>query len=394
MATPYMSMTQVERDALTDAMQQQQLLLESLNVKRLADVEPELVSWLWPGRLPRGKLVLLDGDPSIGKSTLGMDLAGRVSAGKEMPDGCVLDAAGDVVILSAEDGAADTIRPRLDAAGGDPERVHLLIDVLEHDDEGRARRRAPLLPVDIDRIEALVRKTRADLALVDVLAAYLGKTDSYRDSEVRGVLHPLAQMAERTGCVVLCLRHLTKNGGTNPLHRGQGSIAFTGAARVVLLAGADPEDDSRRILAVSKNNLAPIGDALAFRLVNAPEHGCARVAWEGTTTHRAVDLLSVRDDDIDTRDAADVLREVLADGPLRVKDALEKMAEAGFSKDQAKRAKSKAGVRSVKFGKPGDADSGWQWKLPPRKRAVPEESEGEGGARIHPSLPSLLGEAT
>jgi hypothetical protein len=39
-------------------------------VTTMANVAPERVSWLWDGRLPRGKLVVLDGDPGLGKSTL------------------------------------------------------------------------------------------------------------------------------------------------------------------------------------------------------------------------------------------------------------------------------------------------------------------------------------
>ncbi len=361
-------------------------VLRSVVSVRLSDVDPERVRWLWSGRLPLGKLVMLDGDPSVGKSTIAVDLAARVSTGSPMPDGSRLDGPGAVVLLSAEDGAGDTIRPRLDAAGGNAERVHLFTDVIEVDDEGRTRRRPPALPRDVDRLEALVRHSGAALVVVDVLAAYLGGTDSHRDTDVRSVLHPLAAMADRTSCVVVCLRHLSKSGGPNPLYRGGGSIAFIGAARAAMLAAVDPEDEGRRVLAVSKCNLAPIGPSLAYRLVDSPEHGCARVAWEGVTTHRASDLLAPTDDD--SLDAAAVLRQLLDDGPMWVKDAVDAMAVAGFSKDQAKRAKAKAGVRSCKVGKPGDAESGWQWGLPQREQDTPQGSEGSGRAPLLPSLPS------
>jgi RecA-family ATPase len=88
----------------------------------LSEVEPERVEWLWPGRIPKGKLSLVEGDPGTGKSALTADLAARVSTGGELPDGASCEAAG-VVLLSAEDGLADTVRPRLDAAGADPSRV-------------------------------------------------------------------------------------------------------------------------------------------------------------------------------------------------------------------------------------------------------------------------------
>ncbi len=110
----------------------------------LAAVQPEHVQWLWPGRLPLGKLVVLDGDPAVGKSTLAVDLAARVTIGTRWPDGTDCPA-GDVLILSAEDGLADTIRPRLDAASGDPARVHALTDVRYREDDGTVRTRTPTL---------------------------------------------------------------------------------------------------------------------------------------------------------------------------------------------------------------------------------------------------------
>jgi hypothetical protein len=90
--------------------------------KLLSEVEPERVEWLWPGRLPLGKLSVLDGDPGLGKSALTLDLAAKASAGLELPDGGRCGPAG-VVLLSAEDGLADTVRPRLDAAGAAAERI-------------------------------------------------------------------------------------------------------------------------------------------------------------------------------------------------------------------------------------------------------------------------------
>jgi RecA-family ATPase len=98
--------------------------------KLLSEVKPESVWWLWPGRLPLGKLAVLDGDPGLGKSAVTLDLAARVSAGLDLPDGGRCGPAG-VVLLSAEDGLADTIRPRLDAAGADTERIVALSTVAD-----------------------------------------------------------------------------------------------------------------------------------------------------------------------------------------------------------------------------------------------------------------------
>ncbi len=381
-----------------DAGDGEHALLASVRSVRVADVKAERVRWLWPGRLPRGKLVAFDGDPSLGKSTLSLDLAARVSTGSPMPGETVsTEGAATVVLLSAEDGIGDTIRPRLEAAGADLNLVHVLTEVLDTDDEGKVTARPPSIPDDVARLEALVISTGAVLVVVDVLNAYLGaRVDGHRDQDVRRALQRLAAMAERTGAVVVVIRHLNKSAGGNALYRGGGSIGIIGAARAGLIVAIDPDDETRRVLAVTKSNLAAMPTALAYRLVPDEEHGCARVRWEGPTEHRANDLLATRGDDEndDGADAAAALASILRDGPLWVKECIEAMAEAGFTKDQARRAKDRVG-RSVKRGRPGDAEQGWKWELRHHQRTPEGGSEppegGEDGSTQNPATFATFG---
>jgi hypothetical protein len=320
----------------------------------LADVTPERVDWLWHGRLPLGKIVVLDGDPSVGKSTAAVDCAARVSTGRSWPDGdrC---RSGTVLLLSAEDGLADTIRPRLDAAGGDPSRVHSLTEIRYRDEDDKIRSR-PVTLGDLEHIEAAVRQTNAVLIIIDVFMAFLpGRVDSHRDQDVRGVLSGLAALAERRGCCILLLRHLNKAAGGSPLYRGGGSIGIIGAARVGLLAAEDPDDETQRVLAVTKSNLAAKADALTYRLIDSPEHGCARVEWLGTSTHSAANLLSgPRDEDERTErdEAADWLTDYLVDngGQAAAKDVLKAARADGHSERTMQRARSRAGVKSERRG--------------------------------------------
>lgn len=104
-------------------------------VVNLHSVAPRPVEWLWPGRVPLGKVTILSGDPNLGKSFLTLDLAARVSAGLPWPDGTGPAARGSVILLSAEDDVADTLVPRLVAAGADLSRV-VAITGLSH---GRRR---------------------------------------------------------------------------------------------------------------------------------------------------------------------------------------------------------------------------------------------------------------
>ena len=179
-------------------------------------VVPERVDWLWQGRLARGKVTVVDGDPGLGKSTITADLAARISTGSPMPDGSRLSGSADVIPLSAEDGVADTIRPRLEAAGADLTRVHA-VDISAAD--------PMVLPSGIGDLERAVTATGAVLVVIDPFVAFLSDdVNSYRDQDVRRVLAALAALAARTGVCVLLVRHLTKSTGGPAIYRGGGSI--------------------------------------------------------------------------------------------------------------------------------------------------------------------------
>ena len=360
-------------------------------VQTLADVAPERVSWLWPGRLPLGKLVVVDGDPATGKSTLSLDLAARVSTGGPWPDGADSNGPGGVLLLSAEDGLADTIVPRLNAAGADLARVHALTDVPAVDDDGEVRRVPPSLPRDVPTIERIIIEHKVQLVIVDVLMAFLsGKVDSHRDQDVRGVLHQLADMADRSSCTIVLIRHLNKAAGSNALYRGGGSIGIVGAARAAYLVARDPEDEARRIFAVTKCNLAVEPPSLAYRLVDDPDNGCARIEWEdGPVEHTAASLLRipVDDDERTERDeAADWLLGYLADngGQAPRKDVVKAARSAGYTEATLKRAKDRAGVLHSSTGFPRQT----MWTRPvgsPRADHTEDEPTVEG-ERTDPDL--------
>jgi hypothetical protein len=326
---------------------------------RLSAVEPERVAWLWPARVPLGKLTILDGDPGLGKSVLTMDLAARLSAGLTMPDGTPCAASG-VVVLNAEDGLADTILPRLVAAGGDPERVLALTAVPDGEAE-----RLPSLPNDLGYLRTSVRQMAAKLVIVDPIMAFLGgEVNAHRDQDCRRALHPLAAMAEETGAAVLVIRHLNKLAGGNPLYRGGGSIGIIGAARSGLLVAKDPDNPDRRILASTKCNLAKLPPSLAYDLTPGDD-GALRVGWMGESPQTAESLLAASRDDEDrdaVQDAVEVLRSILEGGPVPSEEVKKEARQAGIAERTLLRAKSILGVRSRKVGFTGKGS--WQWSLP------------------------------
>ncbi len=331
-----------------------------VRVTSLADVRHERVRWFWRGYIPLGKLTDLGGDPGLGKSTVAYDLAARMSRGLAMPDSSSSDVDGPatVVILTAEDGLEDTVRPRLQAAGADLDKIVAIEEI--HDADGG---RLPEVPVDTARIEDVVASKRARLVVIDPLMAYMGgEVNTHRDQDVRRALSGLKGLAERTDAAVVVVRHLNKTSGGNPLYRGGGSIGIIAAVRAGLLVAPDPDDDSRRILASTKSNLGPPPPALAYRLVSVDD--VAKVDWLGRTEHTARTLLDAPagDDERDARgEGAAFLEELLAVGPLAAKEVYREAREAGIAKATLRRAKAQAGVTVSRegFGEGGR----WIWKL-------------------------------
>jgi hypothetical protein len=337
------------------------------HVIRLSDVAPERVTWLWQDYLPIGKLVVLDGDPGLGKSMLTVDLGARVSTGSPMPDGTA-PVKGAVLILSAEDGLADTIRPRIDAAVGDPDQIITITEITYAGADGPASRPVRI-PDDLAAIESVISEHGVVLVVIDVLMAYLnGDVNSHRDQDVRRALHPVATMAERTGCCVIVLRHLNKAPGLNAVYRGGGSIGIVGAARAGFMVGLDPSDDTgkRRVLAPVKCNLGAEPPALAYRLVLDDLHGCARVIWDGVSEHRASGLLAEPGDPeerTERDEAAAWLTGYLTDhgGEARAGDVFKAGRADGHAERTLKRARARAGVTST----PAGFGQGTVWRLAP-----------------------------
>jgi len=318
--------------------------------KPLSEIEPEKIEWLWPRRIPKGKITVLDGDPDNGKSVLTTDLAARVTAGLDLPDGTTTVVAG-AVIVSAEDGASDTIRPRFDAAGGDPNRALLL-----GDDEPFA------IPGDIPRLERAVRQVGAALVVIDPIMAFLsGEVNSNRDQDVRRALTPLKRMAERTGAAVLLVRHLNKSQGGNPLYRGGGSIGIIGAARSGMVVGPHPDSEELRVLAGQKNNLSLPPRSLAYKIKTA-ENGSAKIAYQGFSEATAAQLLRVPEDEEEKSalsEAKEFLTSELSRTPVSAKAIKKSAREAEISERTLRRAKQMLGVRSEK-----ESDGSWTWSLP------------------------------
>lgn len=346
---------------------------------RAADITPERVRWLWPGYIPFGKVAIVDGDPGLGKSTLLIDVAARLSVGAELPNGKRHRPMG-TILLMGEDGAGDTIVPRLMNAGADLALVAIR-DTYTND---KGDEIPPSFPADVGRLKEDIIEAEAGMVVIDPVMSYLDPdVNSHNDQQVRRALMPLAQLAEETGCAIVMLRHLNKSSGGSSLYRGGGSIGFVGVARSALLVARDPEDPMTVVLASNKSNLGPPPPSLTFRLVGC-DNGAARVEWGAHSSHTAESLVQIQGDENERnelRDATEFLRDALANGPLLVTVAKRQARDANISDMTLRRAKMALRVVSKKAR---TQDGQWTWELPP-----PSAGEGVQARDTPPDMTPL-----
>jgi len=323
----------------------------------LSSIQCRPVDWLWQGRIPRGKLTLLVGDPGTGKSTVTMDLVARFSTGGQMPDGSTC-LPGHSIILNAEDGAEDTIKPRLLLHGANENNISLLMGVRQYETDYYFS-----LKTDLEALEKAILRTGCQLVVIDPLSAYMPNINQFRDGDVRSVLAPLSRLAEQYNVAIIGISHLNKNSQLQILHRTQGSIGFVAAARSVLVVAPDLNDSNRKVLDSIKNNLSSKPPALAFSMLSD-----GKIQWDPTPVHN-FDIDGALGDQ-ETRNkskaidrAQDFLKELLSNGPVTSERVFEATGEHGFSKSTIYRAKDELRIKPNREG--GIAENGsWYWELP------------------------------
>lgn len=348
--------------------------------RRVADIRREPLRWLWPGRIPQGKPTLLVGDPGVSKSLLSSGVAATVSRGGHWPiRGEGKAPLGDVILISAEDDAADTIRPRLEAAGADLSRVHIL-DCIEEATEHGEQVKRPWNLADLPELERLLdRLPGCRLIVIDPISAYLAGTDSHNNADVRTRLAPVADLAARRHIAVLVVSHLNKSQGP-AMYRTTGSLAFVAAARAVYAVVRDKDDSGRRLMVPIKANLAPDSTGVAYR-IGADDTGTPRLEWEpepvAVTAEEALAALATSDDGERTerQDAAEWLRSLLQEGPKRIKEIMAE-ARGSFSERTLQRARCDIGAKVIREGFGGEC----RWTIPAKAAKSPcPENAGKYG---------------
>ncbi len=356
---------------------------EHVELIRAIDLPMQEIEWLWPGWLARAKLHLLAGDAGTGKTTLAIAIAALVSSGRSWPDGSA-PPVGNVLIWSGEDDAADTIVPRLMAAGADLERVFVVGDVCSS--QG-AR------PFDPSQDLAMLEKEAArigDVALliVDPIVSTVSG-DGHKNAEVRRSLQPLVDLATNLRCAVLGIAHFSKAGmGIDPLLRVTGSVAFGAVARVVCVA-AKRRGEEDRVFCRAKSNIGPDEGGFAYRItLSEGAFSASFVSWGEPMEGAARDLIADSPGPTagDGESAKSWLQDLLGAGPIPVSSIESEAAQRGYAWRTLERVKKSMGIRSSRDG----PDGGWRWSMPAledrQHRHVGDG--GVGGVAIGASVPT------
>jgi len=354
----------------------------SLTTRCLSDVEAKPVYWLWPGRIARGKLTIIAGNPGVGKSQITASIAAVVTKGGLWPVDRQQCKPGDVLFLSGEDDPADTLRPRLEAAGADLRRVHFVDGVtVGYVGDGSRTNRAFSLQADIQALGSKLAEL-GDVAavVIDPISAYLGDTDSHKNAEVRSLLTPLSELAARHEVAIIGVSHLTKAVGVQALMRVTGSLAFVAAARAAYLVTTDLQDKTLRLFLPMKNNLGPDATGLAFRIESTSVASLAgplttsRVSWESEPVPMTADEAMQAENGSKSTSALDAaidwLQETLADGQVAATDVFERAKAEGIANKTLQRASKALQVRKVKVS----MGAGWCWSLPPKMAKSAEDA--------------------
>jgi putative DNA primase/helicase len=272
---------------------------EAFTLTCLASVETVAIDWIWEAYLARGKLALLGGDPDQGKSMMTIAVAARLSNGHRWPPHKERAPIGSTIFICSEDGVADTVRPRAEAAGADLSKIFVFKSSLLKG----GRRKTFSLKEDLELLsEAIKSVGDVQLIVIDAVTSYMGAIDSHKTSDVRAVLEPLADFAERHRVAILGVTHPPKQHQGNSLRSFAGSFAFVEAPRLAHFVTTDPDNPERKLLLPVKNNIGRkalgIGYSIQEKVVSNNVIS-AMVVWDDAPVDYTADqALAAHDDGI------------------------------------------------------------------------------------------------
>lgn len=353
---------QMEREP-GDESEQEETPILGMGAQSIADVVEEKLEWLWSGYLPKGTMVIFDGAPGVGKSTITIDIACRLSHGDKMPDGSLCEQ-GNSLLVTVEDHIPTVVKPRIIAAGGDENHMfYVPIKGIPRKDGTFSQ---PTL-ADTNAMREEIREKKIALMIIDPLAAFMPPDiNSWKDTDIRKVLAPISAMAAETGVVVIVVRHTNKNTGSNAMNSGGGSIAIVANARAAFLVGKHPDIPGENIFAPIKFNLGIAPPAITYKIES--KGNSSIIAWGATTTISADEIVTPKKESREEisalKEGMDFLREELKNGTVIAKRIYADAKGQGISERTLDRAKRNLGIIS---DKEPTQNGKWFWMLPPAK---------------------------
>lgn len=321
-------------------------IADTEHFKDLSKFETLPVEWLLEPLIPIGVTSMLDGNPGAGKSFLTLDLTAAVTK-TGLFHGQPVARKGRVLLLNDEDDPSRVLRPRLEAAGADIDKIRVLDIPFPLNEEG------------IDKLRLEIRRFDPTLVSIDPLTNFMPPgIDMYRPNEANAFMRPLHRLAKEFDIGMLIARHLRKQTSDNAMHMGQGSMAFSGAVRSGMIVTPHPTESQWRVLAHYKSSYAREAVSQAFEICVPPKGGAARVVWRGAVEMSANELVTQSSAQESVLDRATrALEDYLAEGPAKARAVIEAMKKKGIQERTLDRAKKKLGVISGK-------GPGAKWKLP------------------------------
>lgn len=316
-------------------------------VEPMSTVAEEQLDYLWFNRIPRAKPTLFVGDPGVGKSYAACAIAAAVSNGISLPGDREPEAPLRSLVIAAEDNPADTIKPRLRKLGADMEMIFI------------PNRELTPSAINANLLDRMLNECPAALVVIDPIIAFANQRNLDRASDVRGLLGPLAVVADKHRAALLLILHMTKNTQTKALYRGQGSVDFVAASRSVFVFAQDAANPERRLMAHAKSSLAGLQSTIEYFI---DKDGGFR--WGEQTTETADEALGTgeprKEREAQSLEAARrFLEEQLSNGPAPSNRLKAKAAEVGVSWRTVWRAKEQLEIKASKERGTGE----WFWRL-------------------------------
>ena len=312
-----------------------------------SDVETKRVEWLWYPYIASGKLSLLQGDPGDGKSTMMMHIIAELSKGGSLPDGSEIGKPQRVIYQCSEDGAGDTIKPRLLRMGANCKNVAFINEEVLGN-----------LTLDDERIREAIIEFQPSLLVIDPVQAYIGSdSDLQIAGRARKLMRRLGMWAEAYDCAIVLIGHMNKHEGAKGLYRGLGSIDIVAAARSVLQVERDPIDPDVRIVSQIKNSLESTGESIRFEI--KPQTGFKWLSFERKSNNDSTQEQEMVEPTFSTKqeEAAYYITSVLKEKDIASKELLLCLSEKGISAKTARAAKEQIGIKA--YRKRGQ----WYWSL-------------------------------